>query len=59
MIDEGFVEDQAGLVLGLARASSLDPKTTALLQVAAFVGLGSPAVSLEWGHEPGAGGRRG
>jgi 4-carboxymuconolactone decarboxylase len=48
MIDEGFVEDQAGLVLGLARASSLDPKTTALLQVAAFVGLGSPAVCLEW-----------
>ena len=27
MIDEGFVEDQAGLGLGLAGTSALDPRT--------------------------------
>ena len=48
MIDEGFVEDQAGLGLGLAAASALDPKTAALLQVGVSVALGSPAVCLEW-----------
>jgi 4-carboxymuconolactone decarboxylase len=48
MIDEGFVEDQAGLGLGLSAASALDPKTAALLQVGVSVALGSPAVSLEW-----------
>ena len=48
MIDEGFVEDRAGLGLGLAGMSALDPKTAALLQVAVSVALGSPAVCLEW-----------
>jgi 4-carboxymuconolactone decarboxylase len=48
MIDEGFVEDLAGLGLGPAAASALDPKTAALLQVAVLVALGSPAVCLEW-----------
>jgi 4-carboxymuconolactone decarboxylase len=48
MIDEGFVEDQAGLGLGLARTSVLDPKTAALLQLGAAVAIGSPAVCLEW-----------
>jgi 4-carboxymuconolactone decarboxylase len=48
MIDEGFVEDQAGLGLGPAAASALDPKTAALLQVGVLVALGSPAVCLEW-----------
>ena len=48
MIDEGFVEDQAGLALGPAAASALDPKTAALLQVGVSVALGSPAVCLEW-----------
>src|ERR1019366_5078201 len=33
MIDEGFVEDEAGLGLGLAGTLTLDPKTAALLQV--------------------------
>ena len=33
MIDEGFVEDQAGLGLYLARTSALDPKTAALRRV--------------------------
>jgi len=48
MIDEGFVEDEAGLGLGLAGTSALDPKTAALLQVAASVASGSSAVCLEW-----------
>jgi 4-carboxymuconolactone decarboxylase len=48
MIDEGFVEEQAGLRLGTAAPSTLDPKTAALLQLAASVALGSPAVCLEW-----------
>jgi 4-carboxymuconolactone decarboxylase len=48
MIDEGFVEDQAGLGLGPAGISALDPKTVALLQIAVSVALGSPAVCLEW-----------
>jgi hypothetical protein len=34
LIDEGFVEDQAGLGLDPAQASALDPKTAALLHVA-------------------------
>ena len=46
MIDESFVEGQAGL--GLAGTSALDPKTAALLHVAVSVALGSPAVCLEW-----------
>jgi len=49
MIDEGFLEDQAGLKLGLAAASALDPRTSALLQLAVAVAIGSPAVCAEWG----------
>ena len=48
MIDEGFVEDRAGLGLGLVKTSALDPKTEALLQVAVSVAIGAPAVCLEW-----------
>jgi len=48
MIDEGFVEDEAGLRLGLAAASALDPRTAALLHVAVLVAIGSPAVCLDW-----------
>ena len=48
MIDEGFVEDEAGLGLGQAAASALDPKTVALLRVGASVAIGSSAVCLEW-----------
>ena len=48
MIDEGFVEDDAGLALGQAAASALDPKTVALLRVGASVAIGSSAVCLEW-----------
>ena len=48
MIDEGFVVDEAGLGLGAAGTSALDPRTAALLQVAASVAIGSSAVCLEW-----------
>ncbi len=48
MIDEGFVEDQAGLGLDPAVASALDLKTVALLRVAVSVAIGSPGVCLEW-----------
>ena len=48
MIDEGFVEGETGLGLGLAEDSALDPKTAGLLRLAASVAIGSPAVCLEW-----------
>ena len=48
IIDESFVEDQAGLGLSLARESALDAKTAALLQLGASVTLGSPAVCMQW-----------
>ena len=48
MIDEGFVEDEAGLGLDLARTSTLEPKIAALLQLGILVASGSPAVCLEW-----------
>jgi alkylhydroperoxidase/carboxymuconolactone decarboxylase family protein YurZ len=48
MIDEGFVEDEAGLRLGPALTPALDAKTAALLQLGACVAIGSAAVCLEW-----------
>ena len=48
MIDEGFAEDEAGLGPALARTSTLETKTAALLQLAVTVASGSPAVCLEW-----------
>ena len=48
MIDEGFVEDQAGLGLGLAGTSALHPKTAALLQLGASVATGAPPVCVAW-----------
>jgi len=48
MIDTRFVEDEAGLGLGLAGTSALDARTTALLQVGASVAIGSSAFCLEW-----------
>ena len=48
IIDEGFVEDRAGLGLGRDGTSALDPKTAALLRVGVSVAIGSPAVCLEW-----------
>jgi 4-carboxymuconolactone decarboxylase len=48
MIDEVFVEDEAGLDLGQVATCTLDPKTVALLRVGASVATGSSAVCLEW-----------
>jgi alkylhydroperoxidase/carboxymuconolactone decarboxylase family protein YurZ len=48
IIDEGFVEGGAGLELGPVKASTLDPKTAALLQVGVSVAIRSSAVCLEW-----------
>jgi hypothetical protein len=41
MIDEGLVEDEAGLGLDPAEALALELKTAALLRVAASVAIGS------------------
>ena len=49
IIDETFVEDQAGLGLGLPGSALLDRKTAALVQMGALVAIGSPAVCLEGG----------
>lgn len=48
IVDEGFVDDQAGLRLGLPRSRHMDPKTMALVQVGALVAIGSPGVCVEW-----------
>ena len=48
MIDEGFVEDQAGLGLGLAGTPALHPKTAALLQLGASVATGASPVCVQW-----------
>jgi hypothetical protein len=48
IIDEGVVQDHAGLSLGQAEAWALDPKTAALVQVGALVAIGAPGVCLEW-----------
>ena len=48
IIQEDFVLDKAGLGLDLGRTPTLDPKTAALLVVAAAVAIGSSAVCLEW-----------
>src|SRR6266550_8731806 len=48
MIDEGFVEDEAGLGLDPAAALALDLRTAALLRVAVSVAIGAPGVCLEW-----------
>ncbi|HEY6275121.1 MAG TPA: carboxymuconolactone decarboxylase family protein [Streptosporangiaceae bacterium] len=48
MIDGDLVEDQAGLALGLAEGSSLDPKTAALLLVGAAAAIGAAPLTLGW-----------
>jgi 4-carboxymuconolactone decarboxylase len=48
IIDEAFVEDEAGLGLDPAGKSALDPKTAALLRVAVCAAIGPPGVCLEW-----------
>src|SRR6516165_9818579 len=48
IVDEDFVEGQAGLGLAPAGLSALDPKTATLLQLAALVAIGSSESSLQW-----------
>jgi alkylhydroperoxidase/carboxymuconolactone decarboxylase family protein YurZ len=48
MIEESFIEGEAGLGLDLAATSALDPKTAMLLRVGACVAIASPAVCLQW-----------
>ena len=48
IIDESFVESQAGLGLGSARLSALDPKTAAIAQLAALMAIGSSESCLQW-----------
>jgi len=49
MVDEGFVQGETGLGLGLTGAPALEARTAALLRLAALVAIGSPGVCLEWG----------
>lgn len=49
IIDEGLVNDQAGLVLGPLTGRALDPKVAALVRVGALAAIGSPEACLEWG----------
>jgi alkylhydroperoxidase/carboxymuconolactone decarboxylase family protein YurZ len=46
IFDEGFVE--AGFGLGMAEASALDAKTSALLQLGVSVAIGASPVCLQW-----------
>ncbi len=48
MIDEGFVQGEAGLGLDLAGTSALDRRTAALLQLGVSVAIGSSAICPEW-----------
>ncbi len=47
MIDEVFLEDEAGIGLGPVSTSDLDVKTAALVQLAAAVAVGSSSACLE------------
>ena len=48
LIHESFVQDKARLALDRARTTALDPKTAALIVVAAAVAIGSSALCLQW-----------
>ena len=48
IVDEGFVGDQAGLMLGPSGVRALDPKTASLVRVGALAAIGAPEVCLEW-----------
>ena len=48
IIDEAFVEGQAGLGLDPEGLSALDLKTVALLQLAVLAAIGSSEGSLQW-----------
>ncbi len=44
IVDEGFVGDQAGLVLGPDGVRALDSKTVALVRVGVLAAIGAPEV---------------
>jgi hypothetical protein len=46
MIDEAFVEGEAGLGLGLPGVSALDPRTVALLRLGVSVAIVASAVGV-------------
>jgi hypothetical protein len=46
IIDEGFVEDGAGLGLGPAGTTALDARTVALLRLGALVAIGSSTIPV-------------
>ena len=48
IVDEGFVGDYAGLVLGAPGVRGLDPRTAALVRVGVLAAIGAPEVCLEW-----------
>ena len=48
IVDEGFVGDWAGLVLGPSGVRGLDTKTAALVRVGVLAAIGAPEVCLEW-----------
>ena len=48
IIDDGFVEDGAGIGLGPAGSTALDARTVALLRLGASVAIGSSTVCHEW-----------
>ena len=48
IVDEGFVGDQAGLVLDPPATCALDPKTAALVRAGALAAIGAPEACLEW-----------
>jgi alkylhydroperoxidase/carboxymuconolactone decarboxylase family protein YurZ len=48
LVDETFIEDQAGLRLRSSAHRYMDPKTAALVQVGALAAVGAPGVCLEW-----------
>ncbi len=48
IVDERFVGDHAGIVLGPPGVRPLDPKTAALVRVGVLAAIGAPEVCLEW-----------
>jgi 4-carboxymuconolactone decarboxylase len=48
IVDEAFVGDQTGLVLGPPGVRVLDPRTAALVRVEVLAAIGAPEVCLEW-----------
>ena len=48
MVDEGFVEDEAGLGLGLGRTAAMDPTAASLLRLGVAIAIGSAPVCIEW-----------